>query len=88
MTIHECSLFWNAKDVETNKFVFLVASKDKNGMFYHLGTVAHNKIDLLPAIINKAEMFIVLEIAENGIRDRHEMTVFKRKYCLSQLKLI
>ena len=48
----------------------------KNGMFYHLGTVAHNMIDLLPAIINKVEMFIVLEIAEHGIRGRHEMTVF------------
>ena len=68
-------MFWKAKETEMGNFVFLVASKDRTGMFYHIGTVAQNKIDLPPAIINKAELFVVLQIGENGIRSRHELMV-------------
>ena len=75
VTIYKCSLFWKVDESEIGKFVFLVALKDRNGMFYHVGTLAENKIDLPPAIINKAEQFIILKIGENGIRSRHESMV-------------
>ena len=55
--------------------LYLVSSEDKSGRFYHLATVRHNYVDLVPGMLTKTQRFIILVIGEDGIRHRQHLEV-------------
>ena len=71
LRLEQCSLQWAGEGGS----VYLVASEDRSGMFYHLGTVTHRWINLTPDILDKAERLIVLVIGEEGVTQRSQIEV-------------
>ena len=71
-----CRLVWQPEyhedddDEEEDVTLYLVTSEDKSGRYYHLATVRHNYIDLLPDMMTKAERFIILVITSEGVITR------------------
>ena len=74
LRLEQCSLLWSQEAEEAGR-MYLVASEDRSGMFYHLGTVAHAWINLTPAILDKAERLIVLVIEVKGVVRRSQIEV-------------
>ena len=74
LRLEQCSLLWSAVGEKEGR-MYLVASEDRSGMFYHLGTVAHTWINLTPDILDKAKRLIVLVIGEEGITQRSQIEV-------------
>ena len=76
--IKECRLVWRIQDTEYSRdsgLMFLVAAKDKQGMFYHVGTVSASYVEVARDILRKAEKLIILSISEDGIQERHQVQV-------------
>ena len=74
LRLEQCSLLWSAENEKGGR-MYLVASEDRSGMFYHLGTVAHTWINLTPDILDKAKRLIVLVIGEEGVTQRSQIEV-------------
>ena len=74
LRLEQCSLQWAGVTREGGS-VYLVASEDRSGMFYHLGTLTQQWINLTPDILDKAERLIVLVIGEEGVTQRSQIEV-------------
>ena len=72
LRLEQCSLLWSA---ESEGRMYLVASEDRGGMFYHLGTVAHGWINLMPEVLDKVKRLIVLVIEKEGVVQRSQIEV-------------
>ena len=71
-----CRLVWQVETMaEGDITLFLVSSEDRSGRFYHLATVRHNYVDLVPGMLTKTQRFIILVIGEDGIRHRQHLEV-------------
>ena len=80
--IMQCSLVWRVQEQsargDKEHLMFLVAAKDKEGMFYHVATVSATSVKVPQDILQKAEKLVILSIAENNIKERHQILVEPR----------
>ena len=79
LRLEHCSLLWTGQEGR----MYLVASEDRSGMFYHLGTEANTWVNLTPDILSKAVRLIVLAIGERGVvqRSQIEVNIQSFEYC-------